>query len=195
MCCDANNNFYSVFLHFKAVGEILIMGRGFALFLILGVIAVSWSGCGSSRHAATPDYNEGFQTAFPDDADEEPQPEILLLTGTISYDSIKASYNMTVKDQRRVNGFLNLENDQVTGADAQGLNYLQLTQDGTVLSMRKMENPLVQRMEYSDGGMLGRKTVRLKETDFYLRIQLNPLANKILFRNGSAAIMTLDVKE
>lgn len=195
MCCDANNNFYSVFLHFKAVGEILIMGRGFALLLALGMIAVSWSGCGSLRHAATPDYNEGFQTAFPDDADEEPQPMILLLSGTISYDSIKASYSMTVKDQRRVNGFLNLENDRVSGADVHGLNYVQLTKDSTVLGIRKMDNPLVQQMEYNDGGMFGRKTVRLKEADFYLRIQLNPLAGRILFRNGSAAIMTMDVKE
>jgi hypothetical protein len=58
-----------------------------------------------------------------------------------------------------------------------------------------MDNPLVQQMEYNDGGTFGRKTVRLKEADFYLRIQLNPLAGKILFRNGSAAIMTMDVKE
>lgn len=169
------------------------MDRGFALFLALGVMAVLGAGCGSSRHVASSDYNGRLQTAFQDDADEEPQPEILLVSGTISYDSIKASYSMTVKNQRRVNGFLNLENDAASGSDAQGLNYVQLSRDSTVLGIRKMDDPLVQQMEYNDGGTLGRKTVRKKEADFYLRIQLDPSASIIIFRNGNVAIMKLDI--
>ena len=172
-----------------------MISKGLSVFLALGTIAVTCSGCGSANRVTSHDKGVQFQSANLNDDYEEPQPEILLLSGTISYDSLKAAYGMAVKTQRRVNGFLNLENGNIGESDANGLNYVQLAQDSTVLGIRKMDNPLVQQMEYHDGDILGRKTVRLKEADFYLRIQLDPLANKILFRNGSVAIMTLDVNE
>ena len=172
-----------------------MISKGLSVFLALGTIAVICSGCGSSKRVAADDNVGQNLTADLNDYDEEPQPEILLMSGTISYDSIRAAYSMAVKSVRRVNGFLNLDNGTIGESDAYGLNYVQLTQDSTVLSIHKMDNPMVQQMEYHDGDILGRKTVRLKEADFYLRIQLNPLANKILFRNGSVAIMTLDVNE
>lgn len=122
------------------------------------------------------------------------QPQILILSGTISYDSVKAAYDMTVASRQRTDGVLNLEPDPISESDAKDLNYVQLGRKGRVLSIHKMDNPLVQQIEYRNGETMGRMTVRLKEAVYYVRIQLNPSAREILFRNGSDEIMKLDLR-
>lgn len=172
-----------------------MMNKGLSVYFASLMIVAILSGCGMAKNVAS--YNESGTGQFTtlDNDNEELQPEILLLNGTISYDSAKAVYNMAVKNRMRVSGFLNLDNGPVNEKDVQGLNYVQLAQDGTVLSIHRMDNPLVQQMEYHDGDSMGRKTVHFKEAPFYMRLQLNLLADRILFRNGGDAIMTLGVKD
>ena len=148
----------------------------FSLTVLVGL----GTGCGSSKKTA---------------ADETSMPhQILLVSGTISYDSVKASYDMTVSSQLKADGVLNLETGPVSESDVLGLNYVQLDRKDKTLSIHKMDNPLVQQMEYHDGDRMGRMTVRLKEVVYNIRIPLDPHARKILFRNGDTAIMTLEVK-
>lgn len=148
----------------------------FSLTVLVGLCA----GCGSSKKTV---------------ADETAMPQqILLVSGTISYDSVKAAYDMTVSSQQRVDGHLNLESGSISESDVNGLNYVQLGRKDKTLSIHRMNNPLVQQMEYHDGDRMGRMTVRLKEAVYNIRIPLDPHARKILFRNGDNAIMTLEIK-
>lgn len=169
------------------------MSKGFEALFASVLLLVICSGCRMSWHTASRSDNDRVQITALDETDDELQPRILMLDGNIGYDTVKASYSMTVKSQMRVNGFMNLEDDPLKESEALELNYVQLAQDSTVLSIHKMGNPLVQQMEYHDGDIIGRKTIRLSEAPFYLRIQLNPSADRILFRNGRVAILMLDV--
>ena len=150
-------------------------------FLSSIVLAGALSGCGSTGKTAS-DEN-GIQ-----------QPQILILSGTISYDSVKTVYDMTVTSRQLVDGVLNLEPAPISESDVKGLNYVQLGKKDRILSIHKMDNPLVQQIEYKNGETMGRMTVYLKEAVYYLRIQQDPSARKILFRNGNDEIMKLDIR-
>ena len=145
------------------------------------VLAGLLSGCGVTSKTVS-------------DERENQQPQILTLSGTISYDSVKSVYDMTVTSRQRTDGVLNLEPAPISESDVKGLNYVQLGKKKRVLSVHKMDNPLVQQIEYKNGETMGRMTVRLKEAVYYLRIQLNPSAREILFLNGSDEIMSLDIR-
>ena len=156
------------------------MFRKYLSFLVLMLLGLC-AGCGSSRKTVQ-------------DQDSQNQSQILIVSGTISYDSVKAVYDMTVSSQLRVDGSLNLESGQISESDVNGLNYVQLGRKDKTLSIHRMNNPLVQQMEYHDGDRMGRMTVRLKEAVYNIRIPLDPLARRILFRNDDTVIMTLDIK-
>jgi len=156
------------------------MFRKYLSFLVLMLLGLC-AGCGSSRKTVQ-------------DQDSQNQSQILIVSGTISYDSVKAAYDMTVSSQLRVDGSLNLESGQISESDVNGLNYVQLGRKDKTLSIHRMNNPLVQQMEYHDGDRMGRMTVRLKEAVYNIRIPLDPLARRILFRNDDTVIMTLDIK-
>ena len=156
------------------------MFRKYLSFLVLMLLGLC-AGCGSSRKTVQ-------------DQDSQNQSQILIVSGTISYDSVKAVYDMTVSSQLRVDGSLNLESSQISESDVNGLNYVQLGRKDKTLSIHRMNNPLVQQMEYHDGDRMGRMTVRLKEAVYNIRIPLDPLARRIQFRNDDTVIMTLDIK-
>jgi len=152
-----------------------------SVFLSLLVLMGLCAGCGSSKKTAQ-------------DGDSPIQSQILIVSGTISYDSVKAVYDMTVSSQLRVDGVMNLVSGPISESDVSGFNYVQLGRKDKTLSIHRMDNPLVQQMEYHDGDRMGRMTVRLKEAVYNIRIPLDPLARKILFRNDDTVIMTLDIK-
>ena len=156
------------------------MFRKYLSFLVLMLLGLC-AGCGSSRKTVQ-------------DQDYQNQSQILIVSGTISYDSVKAAYDMTVSSQLRVDGSLNLESGQISESDVNGLNYVQLGRKDKTLSIHRMNNPLVQQMEYHDGDRMGRMTVRLKEAVYNIRIPLDPLARKIQFRNNETVIITLDIE-
>jgi len=156
------------------------MFRKYLSFLVLMLLGLC-AGCGSSRKTVQ-------------DQDSQNQSQILIVSGTISYDSVKAVYDMTVSSQLRVDGSLNLESGQISESDVNGLNYVQLGRKDKTLSIHRMNNPLVQQMEYHDGDRMGRMTVRLKEAVYNIRIPLDPLARRIQFRNDDTVIMTLDIE-
>ena len=156
------------------------MFRKYLSFLVLMLLGLC-AGCGSSRKTVQ-------------DQDSHNQSQILIVSGTISYDSVKAAYDMTVASQQRVDGTLNLESGSISESDVNGLNYVQLGRKDKTLSIHRMNNPLVQQMEYHDGDRMGRMTVRLKEAVYNIRIPLDPLARRIQFRNDDTVIMTLDIE-
>ena len=83
---------------------------------------------------------------------------------------------------------LNLADEPLTGSDIQGLNYAQIGKKDRVLSVHRMDNPLIRQMEFHDGEMMGRKTVRVSSSVFNLRVQLDPQATRILIRDGVKTI-------
>lgn len=131
--------------------------------------------CGSSRKALSDDTSAREQ-------------QLLIVTGTIAYDSVNARYDITVSNRQRVPGVLNLADEPLTGSDIQGLNYAQIGKKDRVLSVHRMDNPLIRQMEFHDGEMMGRKTVRVSSSVFNLRVQLDPQATRILIRDGVKTI-------
>ena len=131
--------------------------------------------CGSSRKALSDDTSDREQ-------------QLLIVTGTIAYDSVNARYDITVSNRQRVPGVLNLADEPLTGSDIQGLNYAQIGKKDRVLSVHRMDNPLIRQMEFHDGEMMGRKTVRVSSSVFNLRVQLDPQATRILIRDGVKTI-------
>lgn len=156
------------------------MFRKYLSFLVLMLLGLC-AGCGSSRKTVQ-------------NQDSQNQSQILIVSGTISYDSVKAAYDMTVSSPLRVEGSLNLESGSISESDVNGLNYVQLGRKDKTLSIHRMNNPLVQQMEYHDGDRMGRMTVRLKEAVYNIRIPLDPFARRIQFRNDDTVIMTLDIE-
>lgn len=151
------------------------MRKTIALCLTLVLLCAA---CGSSRKAVSDDTSAREQ-------------QLLIVTGTIAYDSVKALYDITVSNRQRVPGVLNLADEPLTVSDIQGLNYAQIGKKNKVLSVHRMDNPLIRQMEFHDGDIMGRKTVRLSSSAFNLRIQLNPQANRILIRDGVNTITEL----
>jgi len=131
--------------------------------------------CGSSRKALSDDTSAREQ-------------QLLIVTGTIAYDSVNARYDITVSNRQRVPGVLNLADEPLTGSDIQGLNYAQIGKKDRVLSVHRMDNPLIRQMEFHEGEMMGRKTVRVSSSVFNLRVQLDPQATRILIRDGVKTI-------
>lgn len=121
------------------------------------------------------------------------EDEILFVAGEMSYDSISNAYTMKVAKQQRFVGRMNLDAAAVD-ALPEGLCYMQVDASEVVLSRHVMDNPLRTEMEYADGDRLYRKTVVRPRGDFFLRIQLNPRASKIVFRNGKDVIETLKIE-
>ena len=168
----------------------LIMYKG--LLLMLTAILL-WMGCGSSKKGTN--VREPMTISETSESDDESNSVFMILTGEISYDSLKSAYSIEISDQTRVDGFLNLEGEPISESDAKGLNYVQLTQDSSMVSIHSMENPLVQSMEYHDGPVLGRKTVIRSKAALFLRVQLSDRTAKIAFRNGNNIITVIKVEK
>jgi len=151
--------------------------------------------CSSLRKGVAGNEKEPMAVADLTDSDDEPEPEFVILTGVISFDSLKSAYSIEIDEQTRVNGFLNLEGVPISESDAKGLNYVQLAQDSSVVSIHSMENPLVQSMEYHDGPVMGRKTVRRQRAELFLRVQLSERTAKIAFRNDRSIIKVIEVEK
>ncbi len=148
------------------------MSKTITLCLTLVLLCTA---CGSSRKALSDDISAREQ-------------QLLIVTGTIAYDSVNARYDITVSNRQRVPGVLNLADEPLTGSDIQGLNYAQIGKKDRVLSVHRMDNPLIRQMEFHDGEMMGRKTVRVSSSVFNLRVQLDPQATRILIRDGVKTI-------
>ena len=148
------------------------MSKTITLCLTLVLLCTA---CGSSRKALSDDTSAREQ-------------QLLIVTGTIAYDSVNARYDITVSNRQRVPGVLNLADEPLTGSDTQGLNYAQIGKKDRVLSVHRMDNPLIRQMEFHDGEMMGRKTVRVSSSVFNLRVQLDPQATRILIRDGVKTI-------
>lgn len=148
------------------------MSKTITLCLTLVLLCTA---CGSSRKALSDDISAREQ-------------QLLIVTGTIAYDSVNARYDITVSNRQRVPGVLNLADEPLTGSDIEGLNYAQIGKKDRVLSVHRMDNPLIRQMEFHDGEMMGRKTVRVSSSVFNLRVQLDPQATRILIRDGVKTI-------
>ena len=148
------------------------MSKTITLCLTLVLLCTA---CGSSRKALSDDTSAREQ-------------QLLIVTGIIAYDSVNARYDITVSNRQRVPGVLNLADEPLTGSDIQGLNYAQIGKKDRVLSVHRMDNPLIRQMEFHDGEMMGRKTVRVSSSVFNLRVQLDPQATRILIRDGVKTI-------
>lgn len=165
------------------------------LLPVLLALALLCAGCSSSRRGTAGYEKEPVAVADLTDSDDGTKSEFVILTGVISFDSLKSAYNIEIDNQTRVDGFLNLEGEPIPERDVKGLNYVQLAQDSSVVSIHRMENPLVQSMEYHDGPVMGRKTVRLEKAVLFLRVQLSERTEKIAFRNDKSIIKVIDLEK
>jgi len=149
--------------------------------LLWGVLLV---GCHSQKGVIVPATNPSLATLTPG------EPHLLLLIGTISYDSLKATYQLDFTSEKCVDGFVNLNDaDQ----DSTGLHYIQLGKGQTVLSRQAIENPLRRDVEYQGQTGYEHKVTMLPKADIFLRIQLDKNVQEIEFRNGQQTIKRLTI--
>lgn len=145
------------------------------LFLA-GLILV---GCHSQKGIIVPATNISLSTLTPG------EPHLLLLTGTISYDSLKATYLLDFTSEKCIDGYVNVNE---ANPDSTGLHYVQLGKDRTVLSRQAIENPLQRDVEYMGQTGYEHKVTMLPKADIYCRIQMDENAQEIEFRNGKKTI-------
>ena len=120
-------------------------------------------------------------------------PTILFVSGTISFDSIANAYHIKIDKQEKFPGQINVgvtENIK----EPEGLNFVQLDANNTMISRQRMDNPLIQRMEYPDGEDFMIKTVIKKESDLFLRLQLDRRTKKLQFCNNQDTIETIIIE-
>ena len=148
------------------------------LFFLLGAVPML-VGCHSQKGAIAPATNQSLSTLT------SGEPHLLLLTGTISYDSLKATYQLDFTSEKCVDGYVNLNNPN---SDSTGLHFVQLGKDMAVLSRQAIENPLQRDVEYL--GLTGyeHKVMMLPKADIFWRIQLDKNVQEIEFRNGQQMI-------
>ena len=115
--------------------------------------------------------------------------ELLLLMGTLAYDSVAATYQMDITSRKRIDGKVNLDHP----ADSK-LVCMQLAADSTVLGVSEHENPLVQDVEFYGPSGAGHRIIILPKADFYLRIPLKSGTRSLLFRNGTQTIATIGLE-
>lgn len=88
---------------------------------------------------------------------------------------------------------MNLNGQAVDGA-ANEFNYQQLDASGKILCQHPMNNPLITEIEYAEGDKLSRKRVVKPRAEFFMRIQLNPQAQKIVLRYGKDVLETIEIE-
>ena len=148
------------------------------LFFLLGILPMLVS-CHSQKGATVPDTNLSQATLTPG------EPHLLLLTGTISYDSLKATYLLDFTSEKFVDGYININSVDM---DSTGLYYVQLGKDRKVLNRQAIENPLRRDVEYLDQTGYEHKITVLPKADIFWRIQLDKDVREIEFRNGQETI-------
>ena len=148
------------------------------LFFLLGILPMLVS-CHSQKGAAGPAANLSQATLTPG------EPHLLLLTGTISYDSLKAVYQLDFTSEKYMDGYINV-ND--ANPDSIGLHYVQLGKGQKVLNRQAIDNPLLRDVEYLSQTGYEHKVTVLPKADIFWRIQLDKDVREIEFRNGQQTI-------
>lgn len=154
----------------------------YSWFILLGILLV---GCHSQKASVTPVANQPLAVLTPG------EPHLLLLTGTISFDSLKAVYLLDFTSEKYVDGFINV-ND--ANPDSTGLHYVQLGKGQRVLNRQAIDNPLRRDVEYLGQTGYTHKITELSKADIFLRIQLDEDVREIDFRNGQQTIKRIIIK-
>ena len=157
--------------------------------LILFLSAVLICGCRSSRETVS------MTTALVTDTGmTEAGPRMLVILGSISYDSITGNYDLTLDRHNITPGRPLKKAEQIQADQAVGLNYMLLTKENKTISIHHIDNPLIREVEYNDGDKLGRRTIQLQKTDILWQIAIEPETETVLFRNGKKDIGSLNIE-
>lgn len=149
--------------------------------LILGLMM---AGCHSQKVTIVPATNTSIASLIPG------EPHLLLLTGTISYDSLKATYQLDFTSGKCVDGYVNM-ND--ANPDSTGLHYVQMGKDQVVLNRQAIEDPLRRDVEFLGEMGFEHKVTVLPKADIFLRIQLDKDVHEIVFCNGKQIIKRITI--
>ena len=157
-----------------------------SIFVVLGIVALLWmTSCGVKREAM---HSHGGQ-AFDDD-----HPQMVFVEGLVRYDSVSNTYSMQLLSMTKVDGRMKQLPPGHDLNPAEGFNYVLRGKGKYELAIYGMENPLRKRLEYVDeNGSLGSKEMRSDEADFYLRIPLTNIVDKIEFRYKQQVLLSLQM--
>ena len=121
-------------------------------------------------------------------------PQMVFVEGLVKHDTIANKYSMQLLSMEIVDG----QTKQLPhGHDLdpeKGFNYVLFGHGPSPIAQYGMENPLRKRLEYVDeNGSLGSKEMRSDEADFYLRIPLTNIVDKIEFRYKQQVLLSLQM--
>ena len=122
-------------------------------------------------------------------------PRMLVVLGSLSYDSITGKYDLTLDRQTITPGHPLKKAEQITANQATGLNYMLRKGKNKTISIHHIDNPLIREVEYNDGDNLGRKTIHLQKADILWQIAIEPGTEIILFRNGNKIFGSVRIEE
>lgn len=162
------------------------MKKNVLLLMILGLM-ISLMGCRTPMQTSSTSPSEDSGKA------NDNGPAILFVSGTISFDSIANAYHIKIDKQEKFPGQINVGIAEDM-KEPEGLNNVQLDANDAVLSRQRMDNPLIQRMEYPDGEEFKIKNVIKKEADLFLRLQLDRKTEKLQFCNNQDVIETITIE-
>ena len=119
-------------------------------------------------------------------------PQMVFVEGLVKHDTIANKYSMQLLNMEKVDG----QTRQLPlGHDLdpeKGFNYVLFGHGPSPIAQFGMENPLHKRLEYADeNGKLETIEMNLAEADFYLRIPVTSLIEKIELRYKKRGLLTL----
>ena len=119
-------------------------------------------------------------------------PQMVFVEGLVKHDTIANKYSMQLLNMEKVDG----QTRQLPpGHDLdpeKGFNYVLFGHGPSPIAQFGMENPLHKRLEYADeNGKLETIEMNLAEADFYLRIPVTSLIEKIELRYKKRVLLTL----
>jgi hypothetical protein len=152
------------------------------------IAAAALAACHAQKEAATPAASLTVANLTTG------EPHLLLLTGSISYDSLKATYSFEPISQKLVDGYINIV-ERGGMKNLKELHYVQLDGRGTVISMQPMDNPLLRDVEYHGDNGYEHKVSRLTKAVCNLRIQLDRDAQQVELRHGETTFYRLIINQ
>jgi hypothetical protein len=136
------------------------MRSPFATIYLLATLFIAFGACHKTIYAYEPPAENS--TA---------KPEMLFITFAIRYDSIAQKSKITLTEWKSTEGKIKSTPPEVRSKDRIVVSLLD--ENRTVLVTETHEHPLFRSIEYAnEKGELSRKTLNLKESDFFVRIKL-----------------------
>lgn len=142
-------------------------------------------------------YMESNQPDVSDFSNEEnSSPKIVFLDCSLTFDSVRQEYNMSLVSKKIVEGKMKSETINMEQQDKESFSYRIMNQKSQLISQTDLSWPLDRNIEYvDDQGYLQRKDIHLDSANVFLRFQLMPEMYYLAFYKQDRQLIIIDLKK